>query len=868
MKIKKLILITLAVLLCFSLIACDESVDTPPDDSECTSHIDENNDNKCDTCDTTIQIVADGTVELVKGGSAQFQIVTDAKVSINNYNNIIAILNKINLRLNGKKATAVTEANSTEQTYEILIGSVASRGEEYTFDKHDYGAKGYIIKIVGTKVCVVAGSDEALNDALGELLGEFFGIKNNKVRPIDNLVVTAENNIDKTQQNYSVSELKVDGKRIDDFAITVNSDDVLKTAKIMQNSLYVNTGIWLDIIDESELTDGQSAVRLNLIENGGEGTTDAGFHVYVAEGDLIIDCEFADKIESAINEFLSSAIFNAEKSEIDFTTGTVQTQNVREIYYSDFGARGDGVTDDFAALKSAHEYANKYGHTVHADPNATYYIGNATGGKEIVIQTDTYWHGCKFIFDDSKVAPRSDEYNASIFHIKSEYESITYTDDDIPITSLEAGATNIGWAPGYKAMILVYDKNVYPYIDPYMSAPPSYRLSEMIVVDEEGNISSDTPLYSTYKTVTKMQIYRIDDKPISLVGADGDNQAWIETIFNSALNEYTYYKRNIKVTRSNTTVTGIRHTVTGEIPAYEGGTGAPYDGFLYVDSCNNVNCEALTFHSHEAYASIYNLPYAPMYSYELNVRLCCNITLTNCDQADFNRDVSYGDYQYLFYSTAFYNSKNIIVSGTKLRNLYVSICRNFAIENSEFCNISALGGGDLIIENCKSYFINGPQNRSVINMSPSYGTSWDGNISISGLDIMYHTDIKEKSELCLISVNFSHFYYFYLPHNIDINDVKMIEYGRSDDGEITNLSINELELSLFDSTFTAVENDISNGPSDHKYNDYKYNIPDSITVTNEDPDNPLKIKWPMSVSFKNIKITVDGEEINKQGEHQ
>ena len=92
---KKFLIILILAILCLSLIACGntcdhndadgdgkcdacgESMTTPP--SECTEHKDENGDGKCDNCGTTVSTATEGTVELVKDGSAQFQVVMDLR---------------------------------------------------------------------------------------------------------------------------------------------------------------------------------------------------------------------------------------------------------------------------------------------------------------------------------------------------------------------------------------------------------------------------------------------------------------------------------------------------------------------------------------------------------------------------------------------------------------------------------------------------------------------------------------------------------------------------------------------------------------------------------------------------------------------
>lgn len=42
------------------------------------------------------------------------------------------------------------------------------------------------------------------------------------------------------------------------------------------------------------------------------------------------------------------------------------------ISYSDFGAKGDGKTDDVNAIAATHAFANVYGTTIKADNEATY----------------------------------------------------------------------------------------------------------------------------------------------------------------------------------------------------------------------------------------------------------------------------------------------------------------------------------------------------------------------------------------------------------------------------------------------------------------------------------------------------------------
>ncbi|MEN0051195.1 MAG: hypothetical protein AAF806_29290, partial [Bacteroidota bacterium] len=83
------------------------------------------------------------------------------------------------------------------------------------------------------------------------------------------------------------------------------------------------------------------------------------------------------------------------------------------VLYSDFGAKGDGKTDDINAIVATHAFANEHGLMVKADEGYTYYIG----GKDrmAIIQTDTDFGAAKFLIDDTKVKNRK----ASIFEVRS-----------------------------------------------------------------------------------------------------------------------------------------------------------------------------------------------------------------------------------------------------------------------------------------------------------------------------------------------------------------------------------------------------------------------------------------------------------------
>jgi hypothetical protein len=88
------------------------------------------------------------------------------------------------------------------------------------------------------------------------------------------------------------------------------------------------------------------------------------------------------------------------------------------VSYHDFGAKGDGKTDDVKAIAAAHAFANEHGLPVKADNGATYYIGREDHTVEI--RTSTDFGNAAFIIDDTNVENR----NSPVFLVSSSLESI------------------------------------------------------------------------------------------------------------------------------------------------------------------------------------------------------------------------------------------------------------------------------------------------------------------------------------------------------------------------------------------------------------------------------------------------------------
>ena len=385
----------------------------------------------------------------------------------------------------------------------------------------------------------------------------------------------------------------------------------------------------------------------------------------------------------------------------------VSKKNVRifkargSVRYSDFGARGDGKTDDMEAIAGAHAFANQHGLLVKADNGATYYIS----GKErtAVIRTNTDFGTAAFIIDDKEVQNR----NASVFLVSSSLQPFPLNG----IASLKRNQEKIdGSLPG-PCLITVTNSHVKRYIRFGLNQNDGAAQTDIFIVDKNGKVDMNAPIIWDFDQITEISALPIDEKPLTITGGR------FTTIANKAESKYTYYSRNITIKRSNVFIDGLQHRITGE-----GDQGAPYGGFLYIRDCAYVTVRNTILTGHKTYSTIgaAGKP-VTMGTYDISANRALNVSFINCSQTNDINDRTYWG----------------ILGSNYCKNMLYDSCvfsrfdahmgvANATIRNSTLghMGINAIGSGTLTVENCTV------RGSNLVSLRPDYGSTWQGQFVI------------------------------------------------------------------------------------------------------------------------------------------
>lgn len=714
---KKILSFVFVLTFSFLLVACSK---------DC-KHVDINGDGICDNCSHEILSNVAQDVSLVSDGVANFQFVvadfvsSDVRVKLDQ---LIEHLSKLNIEVE-----SVDDVKNNTQACEVLIGSVQSRGARYYYDSFKLGENGSAIKIIDQKIIIVGGSDEMLAKTFDRFVDNFMKI-NDKTTDIQTLTINANQCFENIQKAFTISNIKIASNNIKDYVISVPNYNptIQECAKNFQSTIYSKTGIWLKIETNSSA---EKAIVFRQVDQAG----DDGFRVSINGSKMFLETPYMNRFIEATEAFINDKIGN-RTGVINFGDGLIYTKAVKYVYYSSFGAKGDGVTNDFEAIMKAHEYANLYGQTAKANPGKTYYIGK-TLGKTITIKTDVDWSGASFVIDDRSSCftwENNTERNNSIFTVKSDYVGKTHRESSNSelFNKLKNGVskniTNIGYSTGYKTMYILYNENKIMYIRDGVTGDDGDFQYELIVVDSTGKLEETSKLLFDYDEVTKIVEYRIDDKPITIKGGTFTTKA------NSAPSEYTYYARNLLIRRSNVVIDGLVHKIEGE-----GETGAPYMGFLNFNNVNNVLIQNCTLQAHKTFKD----ENGNMGSYDISARTSNNLYFKNCKQSNFflSDGVSPSTYATVWGIMGSSYCKNITYDACELSRLdaHAGVYNASVINGSKITYISLIGGGTFRCEDSTIYIA---YNNAAITLRPDYGSTWDGDIIIKNCKIVNNGDVN------------------------------------------------------------------------------------------------------------------------------
>jgi len=371
------------------------------------------------------------------------------------------------------------------------------------------------------------------------------------------------------------------------------------------------------------------------------------------------------------------------------------------VRYSDFGAAGDGKTDDTDAIAAAHAFANKEGLPVKADDGATYYISGKN--RTAVIRTDTDFGKASFIIDDTDVQNR----NANVFLVSSGLQSFKPEG----ITSLKRNQEKINLSLPGTCLITVTNSNVKRYIRFGANQNNGSSQTDIFIADKDGKLDKNAPIIWDFDQITAITALPIDEKTLTITGG------LFTTIANKAESKYNYYSRGIAIRRSNVLVTGMEHHITGE-----GDHGSPYGGFINIGDCAYVTVSNTLLTGHKVYQTIGAAGVSvSMGTYDISINRALNVSFVNCRQTN---DINNSNYWGILGSNY---CKNLLYDNCILSRFDAHMgVANATIRNSTLGHqgINAIGSGTFTVENSTIY------GRSLINLRSDYGSTWQGEFLI------------------------------------------------------------------------------------------------------------------------------------------
>ncbi len=594
-------------------------------------------------------------LQLITNSKANFRLVYttgSGSANIKAVGNLVVRLRELGVDI--EDAVSDSSADYVSDC-EIIVGANArNRGDACNISDKTLGLGGYRIKTVGKRIVIAGGTNELTAEAFAIFVSEVFGITDTQTS-LPELSVKKDYSLEKKTE-YNVTSVRVAGNDLKNYILLIDVNNMYggsNSISAFRNRLYETTGYWLQTGNPEVPEAYKYKLIIRYVQDAGED----GFRAYVSGNDLIFECAYQNAFDKAFGEIVERRIYNVN-GVANFSSTYYETKVVSRVYYKDYGAKGDGVTNDLKAILEAHQYANTGGQKVYAEEGAIYNIGDNIYST-VNIRTDVDFRGATFIINDVGSAAYATR-TTPLFTLARDLGSTeTYNMQGITTNfgeniKVNYGDTALPWLAGHlsgPALVRIENSGHRDFVRHGSNQNSGAYRMDMLVVDVNGNISPDTPVGFDYDQLTYMVIYYTDCKPITVENGNFINiccQVLEET---QMQNKFHEYRRCFKIERPNVTVKGMKHRMEGE-PTLNWQTGKfgtfgdcsesyPYYGFFIFDYAYNSLIEDCDLTGHTTYyedkpatasTGWVKPDPVPMGTYDFVIERSANITFKNVTQ--------------------------------------------------------------------------------------------------------------------------------------------------------------------------------------------------------------------------------------------
>ena len=400
-----------------------------------------------------------------------------------------------------------------------------------------------------------------------------------------------------------------------------------------------------------------------------EDAGSTGYRAYVdSDKNFIVECAYANVFDTKFEEMAKDIFFKTEMVNVSSTFERKYVANV--VYYKDFGAVGDGVTDDYQAIYNTHIFANQGGQKVMGEANARYYIH--VFNKTIPVMTDVDFNGATFYLDDTG----SEVYKSRgthLFTLTSTARTTILSESQIntlfPGVEIEAGATSLPWLADYIDVVsfVTIKNNHKDYIRWGANTSSGYVRQDILIVNPDGTLNEDTPVIWNFKAeeqyihnwagtkfkadsdgnptwlgakiikynaISSIKIVEANDEPITVENGFFERKVCRTVAETGYENVYHAYGRGLQIKRCNSTVKNLTHYKLDEPEFHEiantaGSSGSATWKAYYGVNTSMGNGGLITDSKGTRYYIDQSYPYGGMISFNetYNSRAVdCNLT--------------------------------------------------------------------------------------------------------------------------------------------------------------------------------------------------------------------------------------------------